>query len=221
MSYSFNTCSLFFKACNQLELATHVEMTASLLRLDAIHLTKGVLTGTATKRFQDVMEAAFGGEEPAKVRQAFEGEAEEEMEEDTEDIPVAATSSSSLSQAMKRKMPPSESGPPSKRKGSHSMKGGICSLQKADCIYPTTADATNHLHAGVDPKFLSKRHSSSVTKDAGYSCQYSEILKAEGKIVPECNFISLVKAQLSMHIRQFHLGLLSLGTFVKRNGGQP
>ena len=148
------------------------------------------------------MEAAFGGEEPAEVRQAFEGEAEEE----TEETPIATTSSSTLSLAMKCKMPPTESGPPPKRKGSHSVKGGICSLQKADCIYPTTADATNCLHAGVDPKFLLKRHSSSITKDAGYSCQYSEILKAEGKIVPECNFISSVKAQLSMHIHQFHLG---------------
>ena len=38
-------------------------------------------------------------------------------------------------------------------------------------------------------------------------CQYSNIMNSKGKIMPECNFFSSVKAQLSTHIRQFHLGV--------------
>ena len=182
-------------------------MTASLLRLDAVRLMKGVLAGTMTQRFQDVMEAAFGGEEPPELRKAFEGEVEEEADEaEAEEEDQPGTSSATLSQAMKHKLPPPDTGSAAKCKGQHLVKGGICSLSTADCIYPTTADSDNKLHSGVDPKFLSKRHSSSVTKEAGYTCQYSTVMKSEGKIVPECNFFSSVKAQLSTHIRQFHLG---------------
>ena len=151
---------------------------------------KGVLAGTTTQRFQDVMEAAFGGEEPLELCKAFKGKVEEEEEKEAkaEEEDQPGTSSATLSQAMKRKLPPSDTGSAAKRKGQHSVKGGVCSLSKADCIYPTTADSNNKLHSGVDPKFLSKRHSSSVTKEAGYTCQYSNIMKSEGKIVPECNF---------------------------------
>ena len=53
--------NLHFQACNQLELACHIEMTASRLRLDAVHLLKTVLVGTNTKNFTDVLEATFGG----------------------------------------------------------------------------------------------------------------------------------------------------------------
>ena len=183
-------------------------MTASLLRLDAVRLMKGVLASTATQRFQDVMEAAFGGEEPPELHKAFEWEVEEEEKEgaEVEEVNQPGTSFATLSQAMKRKLPPSDAGSAAKRKGQHSVKGGLCSLSEADCIYPTTADSDNKLHSGVDPKFLSKRHSSSITKEAGYTCQYSNIMKSEGKIMPECNFFSLVKAQLSTHVCQFHLG---------------
>ena len=109
-------------------------MIALMLRLDVVRRMKGVLAGTATKRFQDVMEAAFGGEQPAEVHQAFEGDDEEEEEEDTqekEDQPstsTQSTSTSTLSAAMKRKLPPTDSGSVAKCKGSHSVKGGVCSL---------------------------------------------------------------------------------------------
>ena len=185
----------------------HIEMTASLLRLDTVRLMKGVLAGTATQHFQDVMEAAFGGEEPPEVCRAFEGDFEEEEEAEAEEEDQPTTSTSTLSQAMKRKLPPTNLGSAPKHKGSHSVKGGICSLQKVDCIYPTTADIENKLHTEVDPKFFSRRHSSSVTKEAGYTCQYSKVLKSEGKIVPDCMFFSLVKAQLGTHICQFYLGV--------------
>ena len=48
--------------------------------------------------------------------------------------------------------------------------------------------------------------SSSVSKDAGYACMYSEERKKEGKIIPACEFISTMKGQLSTHVRQMHLG---------------
>ena len=73
---------------------------------------KGVLAGTATQRFQDVMEAAFGGEEPPELRKAFEGEVEEEEveEAEAEEEDQPGTSSATLSQAMKHKLPLSDTG---------------------------------------------------------------------------------------------------------------
>ena len=51
------------QACNQLELATHIEVTASLLRKDAIAIIKTALAGTQTERFVNVIEAAFVSDE--------------------------------------------------------------------------------------------------------------------------------------------------------------
>ena len=128
---------VYIQACNQLELASHIEMTASLLRLNTVRLMKGVLAGTATQRFQDVMEAAFGGAEPLELCKAFEGEVEEEEEEgaEAEEENQPGTSSATLSQAMKRKLPPYDAGSAAKCKGQHSVKGGVCSLSEADSIY--------------------------------------------------------------------------------------
>ena len=41
--------SLMFQACNQLEIATHIEMVASMLRRDAVKLIKAALAGTKTE----------------------------------------------------------------------------------------------------------------------------------------------------------------------------
>ena len=181
---------------------------------------KGVLAGTATQRFQDVMEAAFGGKEPPKLCKAFKRESEEGEEAEPKDEDQPGTSSATLSQVMTCKLPPFDMGSAPKRKGLHSVKGGVCPLSEADCIYPTTVDANNKLHAGVDPKFLSKRHSSMVTKEAGYTCQYSNVMKSEGKIVPKCKFFSSVKGQLSTHVRLFHLGRWWHAMSVRKSGGR-
>ena len=63
--------------CNQLELATHIEMSASLLRLDAIRTMKIDLARTAANKLQDVLEAAFGGDEEKETEDP-EGQPEDE-----------------------------------------------------------------------------------------------------------------------------------------------
>ena len=38
-------------------------------------------------------------------------------------------------------------------------------------------------------------------------------MKADGKVVPDCEVISTTKGQLSTHVRQFHLGV-AIGCYV-------
>ena len=142
----------------------------------------------------------LGGEETAADREAMEevlGEDESEVTQQDEPFSFATS---------KRKAAAPLTGP-SKRKASHPSKGGVLSLSEAQAYYPSTSDRKHWHHAGVDPRFFSKRKSSSTSKLAGYGCLYSEIQKAERIIVPDCDFISSVKGQLSTHIRQFHLGI--------------
>ena len=183
------------QACNQLELATHIEMLASLLRLNAIKTMKSILAGTAANKLQDVLEAAFGGED--------EDDEDYIPEDQPEDEP--STSQGESSTAMKQKAPPTTSA--SKHKTGH--KGGICALSDASCYYPTTSDAKSsaYLHGGVDPSFYSSHISSWKMRSAGYECMYSSVKKAEGVEVPDCDFFSTMKGQLSTHIRQFHLNI--------------
>ena len=75
------------QAFNQLEIATHIEMVASKLRRDATRIIKTVLAGTATEKLTNVLEAAFGEEEPPELRKAYE-EALEEEEEEEEEGPI-------------------------------------------------------------------------------------------------------------------------------------
>ena len=75
------------QAFNQLEIATHIEMVASKLCRDATRIIKTVLAGTATEKLTNVLEAAFGEEEPPELRKAYE-EALEEEEEEEEEGPI-------------------------------------------------------------------------------------------------------------------------------------
>ena len=70
------------QALNQLEIATHVEMVASVLRHDAVKMIKTVLAGTATGRFTDVIEAAFSEDEPVELQKVLDEAAEEEEEKE-------------------------------------------------------------------------------------------------------------------------------------------
>ena len=56
---SFNRWPLCLQACNQLEIAAHIEMMATMLKRDVVAIMKVALAGTETSRFTDVMEAAF------------------------------------------------------------------------------------------------------------------------------------------------------------------
>ena len=86
-----------------MELATHIEMTAGMLRLDAIRLMKAVLAGTSTNKFHDVMEGAFGG--PGCVPVVPAEEKEEDFKEDLSAFTTPEPSGSSTStQGTKRKL---------------------------------------------------------------------------------------------------------------------
>ena len=199
---------ILLQAFNQLEIATHVEMVASLLRRDASRIIKTVLAGTATQKFTDTIEGVFGLDEPDDMREAFEEAPKEEEVEDVEDVPQASTSTTGT----KRKHS-STSSTGGKRKPSHPTHGGICSLESAEIYYPSTADESSYLHAGIDAKYISSRKSSAHTAAAGYGCLFSEVAKKEGIIVPDCDVLSTTKSQLSTHIRQHHLGI-AIGCFI-------
>ena len=167
----------------------------SLLRLNAIKTMKSVLAGTAANKFQDVLKVAFGEED--------EDEEDYVPEDQPENEP--STSQGESSTALKWKAPPPTGA--SKCKAGH--KSGFCALSDASCYYPTTNDAKSlaYLHSGVNPSYYSSCISSQKMRSAGYECMYSSVKKAEGVEVPDCDFFSTTKGQLSTHICQFHLGI--------------
>jgi len=208
-------------------------MMASMLRFDATRMMKAALAGTQTKRLIDVLQGAFGTIDPASLPHSMvspteEEEEQEEGEEESDrleeskeegddtslapiatDAPSTSTSAptATLSRALKRKAPPPPSG--MKRSRTAGVKGpqvGICSLSDAQPIYPSTADKTKYHHTGIEERFISHRKGSSSTDHAGYVCHYTQAMQEEGKVIKSCDFFSTVKAQLSTHIRQFHLG---------------
>ena len=163
-------------------------MLMSLLRLNAIKTMKSVLAGTATSKLQDVLEAAFG----------------DEKDDDEDYIPEDQPQDEPSTSSMKWKAASTVGA--SKCKAGH--KGSICALTDASCYYPTTNDAKSsaYLHGGVNPSFYSSRISSQKMKSTGYECMYPSIKKA-GVKVPDCDFFSTTKGQLSTHIHQYHLGI--------------
>ena len=178
-------------------------MVASVLHRDAVKIIKTVLAGTATGRFANVIEAAFGEDEPMQLQKALDETVEEEEEEEELE---GASASASTSEGRKHKssLTPSTS---HKRKASHPSHGGVCQLDEAELYFPTVSDKGVRLHAGVDRKFISSHKSSKSTPVAGYGCLFSQVTHEEGQKVPNRDFISTTKGQLSTHIRQVHLGL--------------
>ena len=177
-----------------------------MLRRDVTHMIKTVLAGTTTEKLTSVVEVAFGGDEPPELQNIYDEVPEEEEEEEPsqpEEVAAPCTSKGG-----KRKQTPF-----SAPKGAKSSKSGPFSLENAQVYYPTTADEGSHLHAGVNPKYLSSRKSSHHTAAASYGCLYSEVCKSEGKIIPHCDIISTTKGQLSTHVRQQHLGL-AVGCYI-------
>ena len=178
-------------------------MVASVLWHDAVKMIKTVLAGTATGRFTDVIEATFGEEEPVELQKVLD-EAADEEEEEEEEMEQGASASSSKGGKHKNSTTPSTS---SKCKPAHPTHGGLCHLDDAEVYFPTIADKGAYLHTGVDGKFISAQKSSKSTPVAGYGCLFSQVSQEEGKKVPDCDFISTTKGQLSTNIRQVHLGI--------------
>ena len=94
------------QAFNQLEIATHIEMVASMLRRDATRIIKTVLAGTGTEKLTNVLEATFGEEEPPKLRKAYKEALEEEEEEEEEGPIEELAPSTSKGGKQKQSAPP-------------------------------------------------------------------------------------------------------------------
>ena len=175
------------------------------MRLDSIRTLRVALAGTATSKFTDVIEAVFGVDE----EMAPELE-EEEVDEAEEDLPMEgiikkgaeAAAEPSTSKGTKRKATSSGSST-SKRKQSKPTKAGVCLLKDATPLFPS--DPKGYLHTGVSPQYISKREGSKYASNAVYICEYSKAEQAKGNDVPDCDTICQQKAQVSSHIRQFHL----------------
>ena len=207
MNISFNSCFFLIsinllQAFSQLEIAMQVEMVASVLWRDAVKMIKTVLAGTVTGCFTDVIEAAFGEDEPVELQKVLDEAAEEEEEE--EEMEQGASASTSKGGKCKSSTTPSTS---SKHKPAHPSHRGLCHLDDAEVYFPTITDKGAYLHAGVDGKFISARKTSKSTPVAGYGCLFSQVSQEEGKKVPDCDFIYTTKGQLSTHICQAHLGI--------------
>ena len=114
------------------------------------------------------MEAAFGGNESLDIQNMYEEVPDEEETNLTEE----ESETPSTSKGGKRKQTSLSS-----QKAAKSSKSGIFSLKNAEVYYPTAADEGTHLHAGVDPKYLSSRKSSLHTTGAGYGCLFSNVCK--------------------------------------------
>ena len=174
------------------------------MRLDSIRTLKSALAGTATSKFTDVMEAVFG------VVEEFAPEPEEEEPDEAEgETPAEGVVTKgaeeglepSTSKGVKRKSSDSAA---SRRKQSKPTKAGVCLLEDATPLFPS--DVKGYLHTGVPSEYISKREGSKYSQTAVYLCEYAKTEQAKGNDVPDCGVMCQQKAQVSSHIRQFHLG---------------
>ena len=194
---------LSLQSLNQLEIAAHIERTAINMRIDSIRTLKSALAGTATTKLTDVLEAVFG------VSEEYTPEMEEEEPDEAEEdlpaegvIPKSSEVEAGPSKGTKRKAPTVKSS--SKRKQSKPTKAGVCKLEDATPLYPT--QEKGYLHTGVPAEYVSKREGSKYTGSAVYICEYARAEQAKGNPVLDCDVSCQQKAQVSSHIRQFHLG---------------
>ena len=174
------------------------------MRLDSICTLKLALAGTATSKFTDIMETVFG------VDKEFVPELEEEEPDEAEgEIPaegvitkgVEGGPEPSTSKGVKHKASGSAA---SRHKESKPTKAGVCLLEDATALFPS--DAKGYLHTGVPSEYISKHDGSKYSQTAVYICEYAKAEQAKGNDVPDCEVMCQQKAQVSSHIRQFHLG---------------
>ena len=179
------------------------------MRLDAVRTLKSVFAGTATSHFTDVIEAVFGVEEenpPPDVEEPEELDDKVPPEGlvDKEAAGTSSTQPSTSGQGVKRKVS-NPSTQKSKRKSSKLTKAGVCKLEDATPLYPT--DKATYLHTGVSQNYISSRKGSQYKNTAVYLCNYAQVMTEQGKPTDPCEVLCQQKAQVSSHIRQFHLGV--------------
>ena len=177
------------------------------MRRDALQMLKAGLAGTATTKLLDILEAAFGvaeAEDEVPDIQPTPAEAEEVLPPSVFVPKAAETSGQPSTSGLKRKAKRDIPGA-SKRKSVKPSKSGPIALADATPFYPTAKQKANYLHIGVDPHYIGQREGSQFTKLVVYQCFYAHRCRKRGENPAECDVLTQNKAQMSTHIRKFHL----------------
>ena len=179
------------------------------MRRDALQTLKAGLAGTATTKFLDVLEAAFGvaeAEDEVPDIQPTPAKAEEVLPPSAFVPKAAKTSGQPSTSGLKRKAKTDISGA-SKRKSAKSSKSGPVALADATPFYPTAKEKANYLHIGVDPLYIGQCEGSQFTRLVVYQCFYARRCRERSENPAECDVLTQNKAQMSTHIHRFHLGI--------------
>ena len=179
------------------------------MRRDALQRLKAGLAGTATTKLLDVLEAAFGvaeAEDEVPDIQPTPTEADKVLPSSTFVPKAAETLDQPSTSGLKCKAKKDISGA-SKRKSVKPSKSGPVALADATPFYPTAKQKANYLHIGVDPQYISQRKGSQFTKLVVNQCFYARRCRERGEHPEECDVLTQNKAQMSTHIRKFHLGI--------------
>ena len=167
-----------------------MEQTALNLCWDAVKVMKAAMARTATTKFLDVFEAAFGEEENAEeVPELHPTEKEEnkilpaaamttQVEADIEFTDEPGTSSSTAgvkwTTRSASKQPPIKK---SRKQEKPTKVSGPFVLQNANALHPTKADRNTYLHTGVPDEFISDRESGPYSRVAIYKCNYARVMR--------------------------------------------
>ena len=207
---------------NQIEIAGHMELIAVQVRNDAIAAGKAIMAGTATAKFWDVMENAFGYEEDvvethyaerqaARERAAAaEEEAADAQEMPTEAIVTKGDVEKGPTKPLKKRPLPAQPEATTKRpKGTFT---DAIPLGDAEVFFPTMSGRYHYV--GNPGIFISDRKKVPEKANQGcYACLFTERTSEVSKRYPRCHFISESRPQVATHIREFHLGV-ALGCWV-------
>ena len=178
---------------------------------------KAALAGTATTKFLNVMEAAFGEEENEEEVPDIVPTEEDQPEhlpsgvvttKEEADIEFGEPSTSAA--PTKRQTRSSTKQPPvkhSRKQEAPSKVSGPFTLYNASGVFPMKSNKQAYLHTGVPNEYISRRESGPYTKVAIYRCNYARVCCERGEQPQECDTICQSRGQTSTHICQFHLNV--------------
>ena len=181
------------------------------MRQDAMSLIKSVLASTATGKFWDVLENAFGYRELDPPKDTVS------PDEDAQDLPSESVTTKG---DLKRKMSQPATRTTKRPKGCprDPIPSAACQL-----YFPTMKGRHHYVgNPGVfigDRQVVEDRESSGgVSRKGVYRCLLDERAPAGLKKEPPCAFVNESRPQLATHIREYHLGIC-LGCFVCYSNG--
>ena len=175
------------------------------------------LTGTATTKFLNVMEAAFGEEENEQEVPDIAPTEEDQPENlppgvmtTKEEVDVKFSEPSTSTVPTKCQTRSSTKQPPVKRsckQEAPTKVSGPFTLRDASRVFPTKGNKQAYLHTSVPNEYISQRESGPYTKVAIYHCNYTRVCRERGEKPQECDTICQSRGQTSTHICQFHLNV--------------